>query len=85
MERTIDYEGKKVAGTEVRFDTIREEWNVYELKDGSTIKAKLVVTAILRLNGEFNAEGDPMYIIKSTNLVTSVDVPEHLRKNNPAS
>ena len=80
MDRTIEYNGKKVQGAEVRFDTVREEWNVYELKDGSTLKAKLVVTGIVRLAGEFTPDGDPVYVIKSTNLVTSVDIPEHLRK-----
>lgn len=80
MDRTVDYEGKKVQGSEVRFDTIREEWNVYELNDGSTLKVKIIVAGIIRVNGEYNNEGDPIYIIKSKNLVTSIDVPSHLRK-----
>lgn len=80
MERTIKYNDHDVKGTEVRFDTVREEWNVYELKDGSTLKVKVVVAGVMRINGEYTREGDPEYQVKNTVMIVVVDAPEHLRK-----
>jgi hypothetical protein len=80
VDRTVDFQGRKVQGTEVGFDTMREEWNEYSLRDGSTIKVKTVVTNVIRLNGEYDPQGDPVYLIKSGNHTVCVEVPEHLRK-----
>jgi hypothetical protein len=80
VERTVDFQGRKVQGTEVGFDTMREEWNEYALSDGSTIKVKTVLTSVVRLNGEHDPQGDPVYLIRSNSHVVCVEVPEHLRK-----
>jgi hypothetical protein len=61
---------------------MREEWNQYMLEDGSVLRARLIVSEVLRLVDVYNAEGDPVYIIKSTNFVNS-DVPANLRKKTP--
>ena len=81
MERTVDFQGRKVQGTEVGFDTIREEWNEYALRDGTSIKVKTVLTNVVRLNGEHDPQGDPVYVIRSNNQVVCVEIPNHLRKN----
>jgi len=80
MKREINFQGKKVEGTEVAFETIHEEWSIYRLADGTTLKFKTVVANILRLDGEYNDAGDPVYTINSRNLVTCTEIPEHLRK-----
>lgn len=56
-----------------------EHWNSYVLDDGSIIRMKLVATEILRIDGEYDPEGNPVYYIKHTN-VTSVDAAEDLKK-----
>jgi hypothetical protein len=80
LERTVDFQGRRVQGTEVGFDTIREEWNEYALRDGTTIKVKTVLTNVVRLNGEHDPQGDPVYVVKSNNQVVCVEIPDHLRK-----
>ena len=60
------------------FQSHGEHWNEYLVDDGSLIKMKLVVTEVLRVEGHYDATGNPLYIVQSTNVV-AVDVPEELR------
>lgn len=56
-----------------------EHWNEYLVDDGSVIKIKLVATEVLRLDGEFDANGSPVYLVQSANVM-AVDAPENLRR-----
>lgn len=56
-----------------------EHWNEYLLDDGTVIRMKPVVTEILRMEGQYDPQGNPAYMINSTN-VTAVDAPEELRR-----
>ncbi len=67
-----------VGGEEVDFDAMKEEWNEYKLKDGTTLKVKLVLTGVRRLQ-KFNPDGSPVYMIYSQNIVRAVNVPKQLR------
>lgn len=58
-----------------------EHANVYELEDGSLISLKVVVTEIWRIEGVYDADGNPAYITKSGNVVT-VTAPENLRRRS---
>ncbi len=57
-----------------------EGFNDYELGDGSKIRLKIVATSILRLVGQFNADGDPIYIVKNGQVVTVLQAPDALRR-----
>jgi hypothetical protein len=63
-------------GEEVDFDAVKEDWNSYKLKDGTTLKVKLVLAGVVRLNNKYDPLGNPVYMIKSTNVVRVMDVPE---------
>lgn len=78
MKRIIKYKDKEVEGTVVSFSTEKEDWNVYLLNDGATIKMKAIATEIFRIDGEFNDRSEPVYLIHSQNIVVSSNVPEHL-------
>lgn len=80
MERKIKvrYQDKMRDAIELDFKAKKEEWNEYEIVDGSTIRMKLVITAVARTD-EYDAEGNPVYVIKSSNVV-NVSVPENLKK-----
>jgi hypothetical protein len=56
-----------------------EHWNEYLLDDGTVVRMKAVVTEIARVEGQYDTEGNPAYIINSTN-VTHVSSPEELKK-----
>jgi len=70
--------GKMVDGIELDFDEIEEKWNEYQVKDGTKIKMKLVVTRIVKTK-EYNQEGDPVYFINSQNILVA-KVPPELKK-----
>lgn len=65
----VPFQGRQVEATEVDFFTRKEDFNEYQLGDGSIIKMKTVVTAILKIEGELTTEGDPIYNLQSTNIV----------------
>jgi len=72
-------------GVEVDFESIREDWSVYKLKDGTTLKVKLVLVRVIRTKDSYDPLGNPAYAIMSTNVVRAVDVPEGLRRKPRAS
>lgn len=56
-----------------------EHWNQYLLGDGTVIKLKPVATEVWRIEGEWDNDGNPIYVIKSSNVVT-VNPPDELRR-----
>ncbi len=72
-------DGRTVDATELSFRTSGENWNEYLVDDGTVVRIKLVVTDIARVDGEYDAEGNPAYVIKSAN-VTAISVPDELRR-----
>jgi len=53
-----------------------ERWKVYELSDGTILRAKLEVTGILRTD-KYGPDGDPLYVVNNK-PITRVKVPENL-------
>ena len=65
--------------TAVDFERVGpERWNVYELTDGTILRAKLEITGILRTD-KYGPDGDPLYIVNNQ-PITRVKVPEGLFK-----
>ena len=64
-------------GEDVDFEEVEERWNVYRLKDGTTLKVKLVLTGVKRLK-KHNPDGSPIYVIQSQNIVRAVNIPKEL-------
>jgi hypothetical protein len=62
---------------DVDFNEIEEKWNVYKLKDGTTLKVKLILTGVKRLK-KHNPDGSPIYLINTQNAVRVADVPKEL-------
>lgn len=56
----------------------KEFWNVYKLGDGTTLKVKLVLQGVKRL-GKWSPDGNPIYVINSTNVVRAIGIPKELR------
>lgn len=78
---TINFGGREVEAIPVEVTQTSEKWNEYLLDDGSTVKMKLILKKVLRVENEFDGEGNPVYVMQSTN-VTSVSAPLHLRKKS---
>lgn len=65
----IPYQGRQAEAEEVEFFTRKEDWNEYQLSDGTIIRMKTVVTDVFKVTGEVDPEGNPVYRIRSTNVV----------------
>ncbi len=75
--RTAD--GREVDATVLTFRTNSENFNEYLLDDNTVIKLKVVVTEVMRLEGEYDSMGNPSYFVQSTNVV-SVDASDNMRR-----
>lgn len=75
----INMGGKQVQATPVDVNQSAEKWNEYLLEDGTVLKMKLVLKKVFRVDGEFDEEGNPVYVMQSTN-VTSISAPGELKK-----
>jgi hypothetical protein len=78
-KRKLNVGGQEVFGESVEFETEKESWNVYILHDGTTLKLKAVLAEIFRVDGVFDPNGQPLYVVNA-NPVMSVDAPEQLRQ-----
>lgn len=78
--------GKEIKVINIDFETTKEDWNEYKLEDGTVLKFKAVVSSIVRTDNHDFVTGNPIYQIRSTNIV-KIRVPEKLKrlppKNNP--
>jgi len=86
MERTIKvpFEGKIAEGIEMDYKSVKEDWNEYQTNDGTIIRLKVVVTNIAKLADKYDKDGNPVYVIKSSNVV-SISAPEKLKKGTVVS
>ena len=62
---------------DIDFEEKEEHWNVYKLKDGTTLKVKLILLGVKRLR-KHNPDGTPLYMVNSQNVVRVVDIPKGL-------
>ena len=67
-------------GEEVDFENAKEEWNIYKLADGTTLKIKLVLVNVVRSRDKYDPLGNPIYGITSQNIVKTLNVPEKLKR-----
>jgi hypothetical protein len=75
----VVHQGKEKEAVEVDFKTIKEDWNEYNLDDGTRIKIKPVALNFVRVMNEFDSEGNPVYLVKASNVI-SVSAPDALRR-----
>ena len=75
----VEFQGKEYEALPVEVNQTTEAWNTYLLEDGSVMKLKTVVTNVVKVIGQYDNEGNPVYVVKSGNIVT-VTSPEHLRR-----
>ena len=72
-------DGREVEGTILTFRTTSEDFNEYLLDDGTVAKLKVVVTEVVRLDGEYGPDGNPLYFVASANVL-AISAPDNLRK-----
>lgn len=73
-------EGNTLDGTDVPITTSSEPWCELTLEDGTVMRVKPVVGSVMRVDNQYDAEGNPVYMLKASHAVSLVYVPEQLRK-----
>lgn len=79
MRRTrLQYGDKEHDAWELDFDVEKEDWNIYVVEDGTRLRMKVIVTKLVRIEGQYDEDGNPVYLVKSGNMVVA-SAPDHLR------
>lgn len=72
-------------GSEVPVSESTERWSDVTLQDGTILRIKPSVLSAIRIDGEYDPEGNPAYAVKAQHMVAIVSSPEHLRKGAQGS
>ena len=75
-------QGKLVDGVVVPIVESTERFSEVILKDGSILQTKLSVLEVVRIENQWDNEGNPSYVVKSTNVVAVSESPPKLMKKN---
>lgn len=76
-----------IKGQLIDYKTVREEWNVYQLEDGTTIRVKLTVAQVIKGYDESTSETiylpsrEPLYHVRHEVRVIA-DVPDYLMQSD---
>lgn len=62
-----------IAEEDIKFDTVKEDWNDYMLPEKVILSAKLVLTVASRTN-LYDVYGDPIYRIQHQSVVKSTNI-----------
>jgi len=71
----VPYKGRDVDGDDVSFSVTNEDWNRYQLHDGTEIRIRLIVQDVIKIPGEVDAQGNPAYVVRSSQIMV-VKPPE---------
>ncbi len=72
--------GEKGEGVEVQVRESTERWSDFTLEDGTVLRAKLMIISGVRADGEFDLNGNPVYIMNVGPVFSIVSSP-HRKKD----
>ena len=75
----VDYMGKMVDGHEVMVEESVDRWSDVKLSDGSVLRVKLSILGAIRVDGEFDPDGNPTYVLKLAPQMLVSEAPDNLR------
>jgi hypothetical protein len=79
---TLEYpDGSGATKDAMAIDVVKatEPWMEYELEDGTVLRARTTVVDVIRVDGEYDPDGNPVYQIRG-NATMSVIAPESLKR-----
>jgi hypothetical protein len=76
-KKTLPIFGTNTEVADVPVLKAEENFNYYELEDGTKLKVKNVATSILRMEGQFNPppDGRPIYLVLTSPVVNVESSP----------
>lgn len=75
----INIGDRTIEAEDMEFQSGREDWNEYQVEDGYSVRIKLVVSSILKTQDR-DPQGNPVYIVQSTNIVKVLAPESYSRK-----
>jgi hypothetical protein len=69
-----------LSGSDVPITKKTEGLYEYELEDGSIIRVGLVVTQVIRVDGSFDGDGNPVYIVRNGIVTNTIQGGEKVRR-----
>lgn len=57
-----------------------ERWSEFRLDDGTVVRGKLTVASAVRVDGQFDQQGNPLYTFNLAPVLAFVSVPDELRR-----
>ncbi len=69
---------RQAEAEQIDFEAKAEPWASYELADGTILKFRSILTSVMRIEGEYDQSGNPIYVISSQNVVQA-NAPKKLR------
>mgnify|MGYP001597955159 CR=1 FL=1 len=81
MIQKVKWNGEMVDGEVLFYEPLSQKWNEYRLEDGSLVKILLVVSKAMRVIGQRNEQGQPIYLLESTNIVTIIPSEQAMAGN----
>lgn len=75
-------DGRVVQGTEVGVDTSNERWSEYKLEDGTVFRCKVNVISVVRLEGEYDTNGAPLYQMNGVPAIALIESPPGLMRKS---
>ena len=79
-KKAKDATGRDVEGVVVAVEETVERASEVKLEDGTILRARLSVDEAIRLDDQYDNEGNPVYVIKSATLISIVHVDEELKR-----
>jgi hypothetical protein len=67
-------------GSEIMVDESSEKWSEFTLEDGTVLRIKTSLVSAVRIDGEFDQEGNPSYSLKMQPQVAVISVPDRLKR-----
>ena len=77
--------GPLVDAADVPVKESTERWSEITLEDGSVLRLKPSIVQAIRIEGQYDPEGNPTYILKASQLMVIASAPAHLRKGGTGS
>src|SRR2546428_13300537 len=69
---------RQVEAEQIDFEAKAEPWSTYELTDGTTLKVRVNLTGVLRIEGEDDQSGNPIYVVSSQTVILA-NAPKKIR------
>ena len=73
-------DGKTGDGTQVPILESVERWSEIKLEDGSVLRVKPNVIAVARVNDQWDGSGNPIYAVRTQDMIVVASAPEELRR-----